>query len=553
MKVFNTRGGYREYLGNALILLLLAVSGWSICFPVTNTDIWWHLAAGREILTRGSLLYHDVFSYTLDNPEWIDLHWLFQIAAFTVYSVGGISGLLVVKVLLVVITGLIVAFTFRRKWFGVTASLLWVVSVFSAKYLMLLRPSLVTLFMIALYFFFIERHRESGRLSWIAALIPLQVIWTNSQGLFILGPGILLMFLIEKLIEYRRHSEKSGLFTFIKDNKMFLVISLLLLLSPLLNPYGIKGFLFPFELFMRINPFYENVFSDYISENTPLFKYGDETGQYLMFFTVFSVLMYFSFIVKKGEIRFFHVLSALSFGFLALIAKRNLALFTVVFSLITAYNSSDPEKRFSEMFRKRYFMVLSGSIAGILILLQSMILVKASESYPSDSCISPFRVPVNAVKYLKKNPAEGKVFSTMRYGGYLIFSMFPGKRVNIDGRMIIRDAEFFRNYLELIREPGKGFDEYRERFGIERVLLPLSEIRIYNSLRKWLCKSEDWSVELIDGESVLYKYTPDCAGILPLRVYEDRALSVIDEREWSNDVIRREARKGLYKFLSIVK
>ena len=63
------------------VMVLSLLSAYFVYFPITNTDIWWHLTTAREMLTQKSILYFDPFSYTLNNPEWINLHWIFQLIA----------------------------------------------------------------------------------------------------------------------------------------------------------------------------------------------------------------------------------------------------------------------------------------------------------------------------------------------------------------------------------------------------------------------------------------------------------------------------------------
>jgi hypothetical protein len=58
-------------------------------FPIADTDLWWHLAAGRELWEQGRWLAQDPFcSSTLGLP-WLNIHWLFQLCAYALYSAGG--------------------------------------------------------------------------------------------------------------------------------------------------------------------------------------------------------------------------------------------------------------------------------------------------------------------------------------------------------------------------------------------------------------------------------------------------------------------------------
>lgn len=50
--------------------------------PSADGDIWWHLAAGREMVARGGLLFSDPFSVSAEGRPWVDVHWLFQLAVY---------------------------------------------------------------------------------------------------------------------------------------------------------------------------------------------------------------------------------------------------------------------------------------------------------------------------------------------------------------------------------------------------------------------------------------------------------------------------------------
>ena len=85
--------------------LCVAVLAWTVCFPLTNTDIWWHLSAGRWILEQGRIPRVDPFAAGTAGTPWIDLHWLFQVAALGVHRLGGVAGLVLTKVALVALGG----------------------------------------------------------------------------------------------------------------------------------------------------------------------------------------------------------------------------------------------------------------------------------------------------------------------------------------------------------------------------------------------------------------------------------------------------------------
>src|SRR6185295_6392966 len=69
--------------------------------PSADGDIWWHLAAGREMVARGSLLFTDPFSVSAQGRAWPDVHWLFQLAAYPLHQLFGLAGLVLIKCALI--------------------------------------------------------------------------------------------------------------------------------------------------------------------------------------------------------------------------------------------------------------------------------------------------------------------------------------------------------------------------------------------------------------------------------------------------------------------
>ncbi len=82
-----------------------APSGWLLCiwtyllcvYPVRDTDLWWHLKTGEQILAKGAVPQVDWYTYTDFDKPWIDLHWGFQLVAYGLVQLGGLNLLILVK------------------------------------------------------------------------------------------------------------------------------------------------------------------------------------------------------------------------------------------------------------------------------------------------------------------------------------------------------------------------------------------------------------------------------------------------------------------------
>lgn len=65
------------------------------------------------------------------------------------------------------------------------------------------------------------------------------------------------------------------------------------------------------------------------------------------------------------------------------------------------------------------------------------------------------KFPVQATDFLERTGSREPVFCPDRWGGYLIYRLYPRQRVAVDDRHDLYGAEFLKRYLKVMRgEPG---------------------------------------------------------------------------------------------------
>ena len=90
-------------------LLLGALAGALAAMqPISDTDVWWHLATGRETLAHG-IVRADLFSWTVRGAAVSTDQWLGQLLLYVSYLVAGWSGIALIRVALVVVLITVVA------------------------------------------------------------------------------------------------------------------------------------------------------------------------------------------------------------------------------------------------------------------------------------------------------------------------------------------------------------------------------------------------------------------------------------------------------------
>lgn len=500
----------------AVAAALALLCGFFVYFPVTNTDIWWHLAAAREMIAGKSFLYSDPFAYSVENAEWIDMHWLFQLIAYGVSRVAGLRGLVLAKCLTMCGVCLLACSVAPSRTYRVVTAMCLALCTYETRYLILARPVMVTLVCIVAFLLVLEKGTRKGNMWFVLPLAVLQVVWTNSQGLFVLGPVLIGAYLagewVQSMIGDRWGRRGDAAAARGVGRRLALALALVVV-ACVINPYGLKGLFFPFKLLGRIDPSLVNIYSRNVSENIPLWDKGGANVRYFYSFLAVSLTAAVSLLVNWRYLRISHVLALLAFGYLGVSAERNLLLYFVVAVPVVGLNVTSWWQRVRERSvgksgggRQVGWVAAAPRVAAVAAVMllshHTMIHARIATVIPCTE-LSPFRVPVAAVQYLEEQPVAGNMFNSIRYGGFLIWRLYPKQKVFVDGRLIIRSPRFFAEYLRVLDNP-ESFDAFAGKRGITHAVLPIAVFDRYLPLVRWLYESGAWALAFVDGSTVVF-------------------------------------------------
>ena len=184
-------------LSAALIIL-----NWSLAPIVgTETDIWWHLAAGQRFWQHG-LELTDPYSFTEAGHPWVRIDWLFQLLVYPIFQRGGVSALILLRSACLLGGGGLVAFMLRRRSLAERWLLaLLVASIWS--YAIALRPATASFFFTALWVTVLELGRLSKR-GFLWVLPPLMCLWFNLHVASLAGILLLGLYAMGQSLQQRR-------------------------------------------------------------------------------------------------------------------------------------------------------------------------------------------------------------------------------------------------------------------------------------------------------------------------------------------------------------
>lgn len=452
-----------------------------------------------------AFLRQDPFCQSSLGAPWADLHWGFQIIAFAAWKLGGAQALVAGKCLAV--AG---ALGFALKPHLDRRTLPWLVplaafGLYHVRFFIDVRPLALTLLFLGIQYWAVAAYlKGSLRRPW-TILIPAQVVLVNLQGLYPLGALLVTCLTVGEYAGRRWPSKSAAWETGSADNPNRVPLRPLLLTCAalwccgLISPYGWHGFTLPLSLLGRIAPVASNIFSSQIAENLPLSDLLRRDPGAGLPFLAFGLAVGITFFRQGARPAPGHALLFLAFAVLGWMAQRNLPLFVLAGLMAAGRNlQGSLADRANGSLRP---WAGWAALAAIVALYGPRIHAAWEYELPG-SLETPFRFPVPAVDHLERNPLPGPIFNELRYGGYLEFRLYPPKTAFVDGRMILRSAEFYREFLEVADRPER-FPAYRARYGFTHALLPISEDQRFLPLAAHLLKAMDWRLIHCDGAGAL--------------------------------------------------
>jgi len=454
---------------------------------LSDPDLGFHLKYGKWIIENRSVPLYDFSTYTVSSHEYTDSHWLFQVFLYSVYKISGYPGLSIFVSLL----ACTIILLFLIRFTSINTSTIWLLlsALVVLEPRILPRPEMFTyIFLLATLKILEDYYSLKNNRLYLLPLIML--LWTNMHGLFILGPGIILTFLLSSLVKDKTPDYKM-IVTFILSTGVCLI-----------NPYFIKGFLFPFTLLSRFRS--DNIFHHHIAEFRSVLDPGQITLTDVVFlFTAVFIVILWIVNWRKHPIHVW-VLVPVTLS-LALIAVRNFPLFILTclpfcnewinvpsFTLVKPTNSTNSYHLLCKRLRQFLWVLL------VLLSLTGIIRVINGGFYYSNrlNCkiglgIDRLQQPEDASDFLVSNGLEGRILNSLGTGGWLSWRIT--QPVFIDGRLEVIGEDL---YSELMSSWNNGLQSLIRKYQPSIILYN------YQKYYPWtlqLARMPEWRLVYLDG------------------------------------------------------
>ncbi len=230
------------WLDGLLVLAVVALAALLGCAVIRNADVWTHLATGR-LIAKGQYQYGvDPFCHTTANDVWINHAWGFDIGLYWVFQQFGGAGVVLMRCGIVLITTMFLLCT-RRPSSGLALSAMVVaVALIAANgRLPMMQPTLCSYMDLAILMWILPASPHWHR-RWLApaAIFLLHVHWVNHDSWFILGPFIIVFWLIGSLLQPNENDGRGPTF--------WLGLLGCAVIGGLVNPHHVFAYVLPDEL-----------------------------------------------------------------------------------------------------------------------------------------------------------------------------------------------------------------------------------------------------------------------------------------------------------------
>ena len=502
----------------SLSLLALVVMGLR---TISTPDIWQYLCSGRVGIPRV-----DTLTSTVADTPWISSAWLYGVLAHTLW---GVSPSLLILLNVVAVTGaFILLIPVARKWSGpaaVSGALLLSTWLLAPRFET--RPVLLALLPAALMIRLLASGKRSA-ITW-GAIALTQVVWTQLDASFLLGPVLVLLFALDADPAEGKSAFSWGSLSQAARSRVLSSLGFAagILAVSVLNPYGPK-------LHMHLlSSLGEPVFTEWISPFSNLF--ANTISRHII---ILALLVGAGGLVsRKGKLPTFVTAIAIVGAVLVVRSARQVELFTLLsfpFAALSLQSLGDLAVRMGgEISKKTAFKwAAPGLIA--LIALSTIFQVSTNRLYARQGSIAHFGLgvaddafPTGALELIQREDFPQQIINTIRDGSWISYNA-PKIKVFIDSRTDLHTGVALERYQRLCNGDADTWkavlQEYKPSGAIINCLT-----REGTALFQLLNNQTDWRMVYMDGTAALFVHnSPSNAHFLNSMASTQKGLDLLE-------------------------
>ncbi len=365
-----------------------------------------------------------------------------------------------------------------------------------------IRPEIFSflIFSVYLYIFFrYQKDRLATNLLWILPI--LQIFWTNLHIYFFLGPLFYFFFFLERVsrrnlsfAEYIKSSEFKKLF----------VVGILIALAVFINPNGVAGAFLPFKVATG-----EYGYS-IVENQTPFFLSKFQYHQPILFFffiawitLVLSTLLNLNNIWRQKKI--FNFLGAAFVSFFGMYAVRNFPIFALAVIPLITENCRGIYANFKKSLGERFSEEEFVSLKKIAFFpAAAFLVIGIFYNLPKLSLDVPIGAK-KAVDFVIENNIQGNMLNNYDIGGYLIWRLWPERKVFVDNRPEAYSIDFLQSVYIPMLGNKENWQKYSKEYDFNYIIFELTDITPWaQSFLARISKDPNWPAVYLDERAAVF-------------------------------------------------
>lgn len=477
--------------------------------PIGNGDLWWHLAAGEEVLQRGPFATEDTFTFTV-QPEYPEFHrpwmnhvWLADAILYSVHAGLGAPGLVFFRAALVIgVFAVMLSFTMTAGVPLSLGSLVLLMACFISYGRFTVRPHLFSYALLVATVVLLMRFRDTDRRIFLYVLPPMMLLWANLHLGFFAGLMVFALIFLGDFLQQAFPQIGKVKKPLIHDWRFALGIFALCVVATFLTPHPIGTYLTLFETEQKT--LLQATTMEWYS---PLNIAMREAPFFIWYMLWLALMITTYLLVSWRRFDFGGLLASFGFCFLSLYAHRFRVEFVLVSYFFITYNLANVrevilprfarEHAFVKQLRVRNFWPVA-VVLSLFLMQRHMELIRLGMGVRKD-------YPKHVSAFLDANKIDGPIFNSIDLGGALVWESEGEREVFIDGRNF--SPELYRVYTEVLTG-GYSYDDLREKYGVEAFVLrfPMHNETATAQLHRRLWSDYDYGLVYADDDSLVYLY-----------------------------------------------
>lgn len=183
-------------IGTATVLAIGAAHA------IVDIDIYWHLRVGNDLIATHSIRdAGSSFAFTLPGHGWVTTQWLSEVVLATVYNLGGLAAISVLRILLSVALLAVLGRQLLRGRRTVWGPIVFAVTACTAAAYFQERPQLFSLFFLVWLAGVMRDELVADRRYRMWAIVAVTWLWANVHGMWVMVSACYLLLAVGWLVE----------------------------------------------------------------------------------------------------------------------------------------------------------------------------------------------------------------------------------------------------------------------------------------------------------------------------------------------------------------